>query len=124
MTRRFPIEIRVRTYIIIPIYLLIVSTALFKTHQPGFALLMTAILGLFFIVNHGIDWGYQFAYDDKRVYQRPKGWRWFFRRSRLAIDQLRRTHAHGYNLRRGRRVEIALFSVRVRPALREERSAG
>lgn len=97
--RRSPPEIRIRTYIVVLIYLFIVSISTFKTHQYGFTLMMTIILGLFLVVNQGMDWGYQFAFDDERMYQRPKGWRWFFGRLRwytIRFDEVSRVEAiHG-----------------------------
>jgi hypothetical protein len=80
LKRRTPPAIRIRTYIIIPIVLFVLSASIFKTRQLGITAFVLAVLGLFFVVNQGIDAGYQFAFDDKRMYQRPKGWRWFFRR--------------------------------------------
>lgn len=78
--RRSPPEIRIRSCIVLPIYFFIVSVSTFKTHQYGFTLMTTAVLGLFLLLNQGMDRGYQFAFDDERMYQRPKGWRWVFRR--------------------------------------------
>ncbi len=69
-----------RTFIMVPIALFILSVSIFQTRQIEVTAFVLAVLGLFFVVNHGIDWGYQFAFDDERMYQRPKGWRWFLRR--------------------------------------------
>jgi hypothetical protein len=82
LKRRFPIDMRIRTYIVVVISSLIILTAVFKTNQIDVAAFFLLVMTLFFLVNHGLDWGYQFAFDDLRMYQRPKGWRWFFRRLR------------------------------------------
>ena len=96
LKRRTPPEIRIRTYIVVPIYLFIVSVSTFKTHQYDFTAMTTAVLALFLFVNQGMDWGYQFAFDQKCMYQRPKGWRWFFRRLpwyRICFDEVSRVES-------------------------------
>lgn len=81
LKRRFPPEIRIRTYIVVLIFVFVSSASIIKAHDYFFPFYLTAI-GLlpFFLVNHALDWGYQLASDRDRIYQRPKGWRWFFRR--------------------------------------------
>jgi hypothetical protein len=78
--RRVPTEIRIRTYVVLAIFLPCIYAAIFWTKQLDATLLFIGILCIFFLVNHALDWGYQFAFDKERMYQRPKGWRWFFRR--------------------------------------------
>lgn len=79
--RRVPTEIRIRTVIVLLIAIPVILAAVFQTHQYDFAVFFAAITLIpFFLVNHVLDWGYQFAFDEHRMYQRPKGWRWFFRR--------------------------------------------
>lgn len=79
--RQIPQEIRIRTYVVIPVFLFVASAAVFKVHDYVFPFYLALLTLLpFFTVNHALDWGYQFAFDDNQVYQRAKGWRWFFRR--------------------------------------------
>jgi hypothetical protein len=78
--RRLPTEIRIRTCVALLMFLPGLYLATFKTHQLDVSLLAATVLAFFFLINHGMDWGYQLAFDETRMYQRPKGWRWFFRR--------------------------------------------
>jgi hypothetical protein len=64
----------------VPVFAFIIAGDILQDQQLFGALVAVVVLLLFFLVNHGMDWGYQFAVDDERMYQRPKGWRWFFRR--------------------------------------------
>lgn len=83
LKRQFPIDMRIRTFVIVIIFVFIAFASITKAQDYLFPLYITLLcLVPFFTVNHGLDWGYQFAFDDLRMYQRPKGWRWFFRRLR------------------------------------------
>jgi hypothetical protein len=99
LKRRTPPEIRVRTYIVVPLFAFIIGGALLQDRQFLGAALALAVLGLFFVVNHGMDRGYQLAFDDEQMYQRPKGWRWPFRRRpwyAIRFDEVSRVEAiHG-----------------------------
>lgn len=99
LKRRTPPEIRVRTLVVVPLFAFIIGGAILQDQQVFGAAIAVSVLGLFFLVNHGMDGGYQFAFDENRMYQRPKGWRWFFRRLpwyAIRFDEVSRVEAiHG-----------------------------
>lgn len=78
--RRIPTDIRVRTYVVLSIFLPCIYVFTFMARRYDATLFLFFVLCVFFLVNHALDWGYQFAFDEMRMYQRAKGWRWFFRR--------------------------------------------
>lgn len=78
--RRTPPDMRLRTYVVVPLLGIPAYVSGFMAHQYDVSAIAVCVLIIFFMVNHGIDRGYQFAADEGWMYQRPKGWRWFFRR--------------------------------------------
>lgn len=94
--RRVPTDMRVRTVIALFMFLPGIYVSAFMAHQYDVTAVASLVLALFFLVNHALDWGYQFAFDETRMYQRAKGWRWFFRRLpwyAISYDEVSRIEA-------------------------------
>lgn len=79
LKRKLPLQAKISTYTLMPIFIAISFTAFFDTKQPDVAMLFLGAAFIFWLINLWPLRGYRLGWDEERLYMRDQGFkRWPF----------------------------------------------